>query len=205
MEIMNQVKLLLFLLFLIVSAVQDFRTQSVSVRVYAVFGMTAAAWNIGMILGMPGMTNMINHAGHMAVMGSREAVAAAEGCGGIGTQIYASGPVPYPDMLRVLGRAGLGRALSCGIGLGLLAAGWASRGRIGAGDGCFFLVSGLLLDVGENFWLFFASVFLCGLCSLGILVQAQLAGRRKAGTDTLAFLPFVAAGGAAGVVMGVIR
>ncbi|MCI8578942.1 MAG: hypothetical protein HFG64_15825 [Lachnospiraceae bacterium] len=204
MERMNQVKLLLFLLFLTVSAVQDFRSQSVSVRVYAVFGMAAVVWNIGMILGMAGIINGTEPA---AVVSGREAVTAAEEISGIraGADMYIGETAPYPDILSMLGSVGLGRALSCGVGLGLLAVGWASQGRIGAGDGCFFLISGLLLDAGENFWLLSVSVFLCGLSSLGILAGAQLAGRQKARTDTLAFLPFVAIGGAAGAVMGVIK
>lgn len=93
---------------------------------------------------------------------------------------------------------------SCLVGAVLLLLAWTSHGGIGAGDGCFFLVSGLLLEPGQNFCLFLAGLFLCGLWSLGVFTRERLAGRAGSGSLTLAFLPFVAVAGIAGTAAGFI-
>ncbi|MCI8741934.1 MAG: hypothetical protein HFG62_10880 [Lachnospiraceae bacterium] len=96
------------------------------------------------------------------------------------------------------------RMAGCLVGAVLLVLAWTSRGGIGAGDGCFFLVSGLLLEAGQNFCLFLAGLFLCGLWSLGVFTRERLAGHAGSGRITLAFLPFVAAAGIAGTAAGFI-
>lgn len=76
------------------------------------------------------------------------------------------------------------------LGGGLLAAGAASRGGIGAGDGCFFLVSGLMLGFWENLALLCYSTLCCGLFCLGYLVWCRVKGGEHAGKRTVPFLPF---------------
>lgn len=67
-----------------------------------------------------------------------------------------------------------------------------SRGKIGAGDGCFFIVSGLMLGFWENLLLIFYGMLLCGLFSLVYLVWCRLWLEKSVGAYTIPFLPFVA-------------
>lgn len=89
---------------------------------------------------------------------------------------------------------GLAEAVWCLCpGLVLLGFGRVSRGGIGVGDGCFFLVSGLLLSFWENMMILGYGTLLCGLYSLGYLVWKRM----KRGTPAdvrrhkIPFLPFL--------------
>lgn len=104
----------------------------------------------------------------------------------------------------ILGDLLIRRMTSCGVGILLLIIGKASQGSIGAGDGCFFLVSGLLMDPWQNFWLLAVGVFLCGGYSLWLFVRARFRNGQNIGKATLPFLPFVAVAGVAGLAVGVI-
>ena len=192
---MSQIGSILFCLFLLVAAAQDLGKKSVEVRVYLVFGAAAVVWN-----GIEGI-GMSKPLG-TAVMAGTQSFAEAVG------KIHVQGVIREPAMASVpelVRDLCLRRILSSSIGILLLLIGKASRGSIGAGDGCFFLVSGLLLDPCPNLWLFSVSVFLCGVYSLGLFVRARFTGESRIGKETLAFLPFVAVAGAAGIAAGVIR
>ena len=78
-------------------------------------------------------------------------------------------------------------------GLLLLGISIVSGGGVGTGDGCFFLVSGLMLSFMENIMLFCGGTLLCGVYSLGYLFWLRM---RKpflpgAGKQMLPFLPFL--------------
>lgn len=118
--------------------------------------------------------------------------------------MYVFGMRGTPGEGTILGDLLMRRLTSCGVGILLLIIGKASRGGIGAGDGCFFLVSGLLLDPWQNFWLLAAGIFLCGGYSLWLFVRARFRDGQNIGKATLPFLPFVAVAGAAGLAAGVI-
>lgn len=87
------------------------------------------------------------------------------------------------------------------LGLFMLGASAVTRGGIGAGDGCFFLVSGLLLSFGENLALLCYGVIFCGVYCLALLVYNRLHGGKDVRKHTVPFLPFVALPGIA-MVMG---
>lgn len=77
------------------------------------------------------------------------------------------------------------------IALGMLAACWLCPGAIGAGDGCFFLVSGMLLSFWENLALLFYGILLCGgYCLLKVVVN-QLYQGTWVKHQTVPFLPFL--------------
>lgn len=75
-------------------------------------------------------------------------------------------------------------------GLLLLGAGRISRGGIGTGDGCFFLVSGLMLGFWENLALLCYSTLCCGVFCLGYFVWAKQKQGEHIGKRTVPFLPF---------------
>ena len=82
-----------------------------------------------------------------------------------------------------------------GICIGLLLSGLGiiSRGGIGIGDGCFFLVSGMMLKFQESMMLLCYGTLLCGLYCLIYLVWRRfhaegLVGVRK---QIVPFLPFL--------------
>ena len=78
---------------------------------------------------------------------------------------------------------------------GLIAAAVIWREAVGLGDGCFFLVSGLLLGFWENLALLFYGLFLCGSYCLLKLVLNQLRGRGNVNKQTVPFLPFLVPAG----------
>ena len=80
---------------------------------------------------------------------------------------------------------------SISIGLGLLALGVLSHGRIGTGDGCFFIVSGLLLGFWENFLLLSYGTLLCGLYSLFCIVRSRFYIEETMTKRIIPFLPFL--------------
>lgn len=83
-----------------------------------------------------------------------------------------------------------GHLAGCALGGILLAAGIASRGGIGTGDGWFFLVSGLMLGFWENLALLCYSTLCCGIFCLGYFVWCRIQKGENAGKRTVPFLPF---------------
>ena len=81
------------------------------------------------------------------------------------------------------------RIASCGIGVVLLLLHVLTGGRIGEGDGWFFVVTGLYLDWERNFLLLLGGLGLCFLFSLPLAVQAILQ-KGKGRKRELPFLPF---------------
>lgn len=76
-------------------------------------------------------------------------------------------------------------------GLGLIGCGLLWRNAIGIGDGCFFLVSGLLLGFWENLELLCYGLLLCGVYCLGYLAWNQIRHHRNVRNYTVPFLPFL--------------
>lgn len=92
----------------------------------------------------------------------------------------------------------MGQQIDCGnlfsslcLGLGLLGCGILWRDAVGLGDGCFFLVSGLLLGFWENLALLCYGMLLCSLYCLGYLIWNQVYCHRNVRKDTVPFLPFL--------------
>lgn len=79
----------------------------------------------------------------------------------------------------------------CGIipGLLLLAAGWATRGAVGSGDGFVIGVCGLFLGVWANMELLLIALFLAALYSMVLIVF-----KRVKRNHTIAFIPCVLLG-----------
>ncbi len=84
------------------------------------------------------------------------------------------------------------RAAGAVLGLVLLGFGAVSRGGIGAGDGLFFLISGLMLGFWDNLALLCYGILCCGSFCLGYFMWKRLQRAGAAGCDTVPFLPFVA-------------
>lgn len=83
-----------------------------------------------------------------------------------------------------------GHMAGSALGGALLVAAMASRGGIGTGDGCFFLVSGLMLGFWENLALLCYSTLCCGLFCLGYFVWCRTQKGVNVGKRTVPFLPF---------------
>lgn len=80
--------------------------------------------------------------------------------------------------------------LSIGVGGCLLLLAMVSSGRIGTGDGAFFLVSGLYLESRVNAVLFFYGLMLCSVYCLWLGVYGRI--RHKKVRDlAIPFLPFL--------------
>ncbi len=73
-----------------------------------------------------------------------------------------------------------------GIGVGLLFLSYLSRERIGYGDGCVFLVTGILLGFSKNVELLVIALLGSSVWALYLLVI-----KKKKGTERYPFLPFV--------------
>lgn len=82
--------------------------------------------------------------------------------------------------------------LSCGLGAGLLLAAKLSQGGIGAGDGLFFLISGLMLRFWENLVILCGGILLGGMYALAVFGWNQMYGTRNVRKITIPFLPFAA-------------
>lgn len=78
------------------------------------------------------------------------------------------------------------------IGVGLLGLGMLSGGSIGTGDGCFFLVSGLMLGFWENLAMLCYGTLLCGVFCLIYFWWGRMHGWKNIGKQTIPFLPFAA-------------
>lgn len=98
----------------------------------------------------------------------------------------------------------LGHMAGSALGAALLGAGLASRGGIGMGDGCFFLVSGLMLGFWENLALLCYSTLCCGVFCLGYLVWCRVRAGEHVGKRTVPFLPFAVLPGIWLAVYGVV-
>lgn len=81
------------------------------------------------------------------------------------------------------------------VAAGLIGAAVIWRDAVGLGDGCFFLVSGLLLGFWENLALLFYGLLLCGSYCLLKLAINQLYGRSNMKNQTVPFLPFLVPAG----------
>lgn len=88
------------------------------------------------------------------------------------------------------GNFGVERIFSCLIGCGILILSRLTDEAIGAGDGCFFAVSGFYLSASLNLKLLVYGTFLCGFVCTGIYIYSRLGGRdtRK---KSVPFLPFL--------------
>lgn len=77
------------------------------------------------------------------------------------------------------------------LGLGLIGCGLLWKRAIGVGDGCFFLVSGLMLGFWENLALLCYGMLLCCIYCLGLAVWNQVLYHRDMRRHTVPFLPFL--------------
>ncbi|MGL5435905.1 MAG: prepilin peptidase [Lachnospiraceae bacterium] len=77
------------------------------------------------------------------------------------------------------------------IAAGIIGAAVFWKDAIGFGDGCFFLVSGILLGFWENLALLFYGMLLCGSYCLLKLVICQLRNGQNVRNQTVPFLPFL--------------
>ena len=80
---------------------------------------------------------------------------------------------------------------ACGIGGILLFISRLIGGGIGEGDGWFFIVTGLFLDVSVNLILFLTGLGLCFVVSLPLAVKSTITRRKTA----LPFIPFLVPAG----------
>lgn len=87
--------------------------------------------------------------------------------------------------------------LLCSIcpGLAILGISMLWKEEVGTGDGCFFLVSGLMLEFWQNMALLCYGLFLCSGYCLVRLVRNQILTRNNIRKQTVAFLPFLVPAG----------
>ncbi|WP_026892635.1 prepilin peptidase [Lacrimispora aerotolerans] len=91
----------------------------------------------------------------------------------------------------IISGQGIGdRPLSCLIGLLMVGISRLSDGAIGEGDGWFFTVSGLFLNLLINLKLLVYGVFLSGFVCMGIYIFFRLKGN-DVKKVTIPFLPFL--------------
>jgi len=83
--------------------------------------------------------------------------------------------------------------LLCGAcpGLAMLGISMLWKDQVGTGDGCFFLVSGLMLGFWQYMALLCYGLFLCSGYCLVKLVWNQILIRKNVGKQTVPFLPFL--------------
>ncbi len=91
------------------------------------------------------------------------------------------------------------------LGLALLVCGYLCGGEIGAGDGCYFVVSGMLLGFWSNLLLLGAGTLLCGVYALAVYVRLHVCRGLCVRRMTVPFLPFVAVPGIGAVLWEVLR
>ena len=99
----------------------------------------------------------------------------------------------------------LDHAASASLGIGLLGLAMFTQGGLGAGDGCFFVVSGLMLTFRENLALLCCGILCCGVFCLGFYVRERFCGGKNPGERTVPFLPFVALPGLCMALPEVVR
>lgn len=88
------------------------------------------------------------------------------------------------------GRDWKGILCSVMVGFAVLAFSWVTRGKIGAGDGWFFVISGLFLGFKENLALAVSGLFFCSLYCL-VFAAAALWGGGNIRSRRVPFLPFL--------------
>ncbi|MGN0158665.1 MAG: prepilin peptidase [Brotaphodocola sp.] len=93
------------------------------------------------------------------------------------------------------------------LGFLLFGIGSISRGGVGIGDGCFFLVSGMMLNFRESMMLLSCGTLCCGLYSLIYLVwmRFRYADIRVVQKQVVPFLPFLIPPGIWLVMNGAVR
>lgn len=84
--------------------------------------------------------------------------------------------------------AGIGGSMA--IGMALLFLSHVTKGALGEGDACFFLVSGLYISWKMNLALFCYSLMLGSLYAIGVLLWGCRRGQSAKGKK-MPFLPFV--------------
>lgn len=77
------------------------------------------------------------------------------------------------------------------LGLGLIGCALLWHDAVGMGDGCFFLVSGLMLGFWENLALLCYGMLLCSIYCLCLMVWNQVRYHRNVRKYTVPFLPFL--------------
>lgn len=75
-------------------------------------------------------------------------------------------------------------------GAGVMLLSLITRGEVGAGDGCFFFVSGFYLPLITNLKLLIYGLLFSGLYCAVIYIAGFLKGRNK-GKSTVPFIPFL--------------
>ena len=94
--------------------------------------------------------------------------------------------------------ADMGKSMAVGLGLWLISKG--TDGAVGAGDGCFFIVTGIYLEVWDNIALLLYGLLLSSLFSLGIVMWGMVM-HVNVGKKRLPFLPFLLAPGLCLVIL----
>lgn len=84
----------------------------------------------------------------------------------------------------------IGRLSGCLVGLVLLAVSRLSKEAIGAGDGCFFIVSGLFFPVLFNLKLLIYGISLSGLVCGAYYMVSRVRGL-YVGKEKVPFIPFL--------------
>lgn len=184
----------IFIIFLMTAAWQDLKTKQIKVWVLCLAGAAAVALQvltvfIALHTGEAPVASSMMMAGGAALYGDGSGTGSVwEVC-----LLYLSGLLP---------------------GVALLVFSWLSQG-IGTGDGCFFLVSGLLLGLADNLLLLCGAVFSSGLFGLGYYVfhcvnrcqNRNNNQKRKMGIGKteLPFLPFAVVPGIGIVVSRLVQ
>ena len=139
----------IFIIFLMTAAWQDLKAKQIRIWVLCLAGMAAVVFQVltvfmALYTGEESVVRPMIMAGGAALYGD-----------GSGTGSVWEVCLPYLSGLLP--------------GVALLGFSWLSQG-IGTGDGCFFLVSGLLLGLADNLLLLCGAVFSSGLFGLGYYV-----------------------------------
>lgn len=79
---------------------------------------------------------------------------------------------------------------SAAVGIALLALNYVTEGKVGEGDGWFFIVSGLYLRPGNNLLLFLSGLMFSGVYAL-TLFAAAFSEKSSIRKKRIPFLPFL--------------
>ena len=124
--------------------------------------------------------------------------------------------IPIRLILAVLGGAVLADCAACAAqpellwdylyamlpGVFLLLLSWITRGQVGSGDGMCLLVSGLWIGSEKAGLQLFCAAVMSAVYAAGLLIYERVHGknREKGAEQTIAFVPFLAAGALLSVV-----